>query len=172
VICLGVVQHTPNPEKTIKKLYEYVKPGGYLVFDHYLFKLRDILPPPIGIATNLYRPILLKIPQKRRMNAVKKIVDFWFPVHWKFRNNLFLQRILRRLSPVLFYWGNLDLGSKEEFYEFALLDTHDSLTDTFKHHRTKSQLSKTLVNLGALNMKVVRAGNGLEVFCQRPVTDG
>ena len=24
VICLGVIQHTPNPEKTIKKLYEQV----------------------------------------------------------------------------------------------------------------------------------------------------
>ena len=29
VVCLGVVQHTPNPEKTIKQLYEQVKPGGF-----------------------------------------------------------------------------------------------------------------------------------------------
>jgi SAM-dependent methyltransferase len=171
VICLGVVQHTPDPEKTITTLYELVKPGGYLIFDHYLFKWRNILPPPIGIASNIYRPIILKLPQKQRMNAVKKIVDFWFPFHWKFRNYQFAQRILRRISPVLFYWGNLDLGSKEQFYEFALLDTHDSLTDKFKHHRTKSQLSKTLDILGALDIKVSHAGNGLEVFCQRPISD-
>ena len=171
VICLGVVQHTPDPEKTIAKLYELVKPGGYLVFDHYLFKWRNVLPPPIGIASNIYRPLILKMPQKQRMNAVKKIVDFWFPIHWKFRNYLFFQRILRRISPVLFYWGNFDLGSKEHFYEISFLDTHDSLTDVFKHHRTKSQLLKTLEILGASHIKVSHAGNGLEVFCQRPRRD-
>ena len=31
VICLGVIQHTPNPEKTIEKLYEQVKSGGDLI---------------------------------------------------------------------------------------------------------------------------------------------
>jgi len=168
VICLGVVQHTPDPEKTIAKLYELVKPGGYLVFDHYLFKWRNILPPPIGIASNIYRPLILKLPQKQRMSVVKKIIDFWFPIHWKFRNYLSAQRILRRISPVLFYWGNLDLVSKEQFYEFAFLDTHDSLTDVFKHQRTKSQLSKTLEILGASHIQVSHGGNGLEVFCQRP----
>ena len=40
VICLGVIQHTPNPEKTIEKLYEQVKPGCDLVFDHYTFEIK------------------------------------------------------------------------------------------------------------------------------------
>ena len=35
VICIGVIQHTPNPEKTIEALSSYVKPGGVLVIDHY-----------------------------------------------------------------------------------------------------------------------------------------
>src|ERR1035437_9334339 len=35
VLCLGVIQHTPDPEYTISKLYEQVKPGGWLVIDHY-----------------------------------------------------------------------------------------------------------------------------------------
>ncbi len=39
VICLGVIQHTPNPEATIAKLYAQVKPGGALVFDHYTLSL-------------------------------------------------------------------------------------------------------------------------------------
>jgi 2-polyprenyl-3-methyl-5-hydroxy-6-metoxy-1,4-benzoquinol methylase len=34
VVCLGVIQHTPNPELTIRKLFEQVKPNGWLVFDH------------------------------------------------------------------------------------------------------------------------------------------
>ncbi len=30
VVCLGVIQHTPDPEHTIRKLFELVKPGGWL----------------------------------------------------------------------------------------------------------------------------------------------
>jgi SAM-dependent methyltransferase len=37
VFCLGVIQHTPNPEQTINCLYEQVKPGGTLVIDHYTY---------------------------------------------------------------------------------------------------------------------------------------
>jgi 2-polyprenyl-3-methyl-5-hydroxy-6-metoxy-1,4-benzoquinol methylase len=34
-VCLGVIEHTKNPEKTITDLYRQVKPGGWLVIDHY-----------------------------------------------------------------------------------------------------------------------------------------
>src|SRR5262245_14526583 len=37
VFCLGVIQHTPNPEYTIACLFEQLKPGGLLVIDHYTF---------------------------------------------------------------------------------------------------------------------------------------
>jgi 2-polyprenyl-3-methyl-5-hydroxy-6-metoxy-1,4-benzoquinol methylase len=39
VVCLGVIQHTPDPEKTIKCLFEKVKPGGVLVIDHYIWRI-------------------------------------------------------------------------------------------------------------------------------------
>ena len=35
VVCLGVVQHTPQPEETLAALAGYVKPGGLLAIDHY-----------------------------------------------------------------------------------------------------------------------------------------
>jgi len=168
VVCLGVVQHTPDPEKTIRALYKMLKPGGYLIFDHYLYKLRDVLPPPLGIATNVYRPIMLMIPARQRMLLVEKLVKFWFPIHWKFRESLFLQRVLRRLSPVLFYWGNIQLASERQYYEYSLLDTHDSLTDRYKHHRTKAQVVDFLESLEACDIRVTVAGNGLEAFCRSP----
>jgi len=169
VVCIGVVQHTPSPELTIRKLYELVKPGGHLILDHYLFKLRNILPPPIGIATNLYRPCILNFVKKEnRLFIVEKIVKFWFPIHWKFRNYKLVQRILRRVSPVHFYWGNLQLNSKEQYLEYALLDTHDSLTDKFKHHKTLDYLNKFIKSLGAINLNVSLDGNGIEIICKKP----
>src|SRR5712691_13193725 len=39
VFCLGVIQHTPNPEETIEHLYAQAKQGGWLVIDHYTYNL-------------------------------------------------------------------------------------------------------------------------------------
>lgn len=43
VFCPGVVQHTPEPKKTIEALDEQVKPGGWMVFDQYRYNLSSIL---------------------------------------------------------------------------------------------------------------------------------
>jgi SAM-dependent methyltransferase len=168
VICLGVLQHTPSPEESILSLWQMVKPGGYLVIDHYLFKWRNMLPPPIGGAEPLYRKLLLALPRKQRLGVARKIVDLWFPVHWKFRDSLTAQRLLRRISPVHFYHPQLPLKSKELYYEWALLDTHDGTTDYYKHHRSVKQIRQFLATLNAEEVHVTRGGNGVEAFCRKP----
>lgn len=35
VFCRGVIQHTPNPGESIKKIFKYAKPGGLVIFDVY-----------------------------------------------------------------------------------------------------------------------------------------
>ena len=167
VVCLGVLQHTPSPEDAIFYLYEMLKPGGILVFDHYIFKLRNVLPPPIGVSSNLYRWVILLLPQSKRFNVVVAIVKFFFPFHWVFRNSIFIQRVLRRISPLIFYFGTFNLKSKEEYFNWSLLDTHDCLTDFYKHHRSVNQIRRYHSTLGAEGISVKEGGNGLEAFCQR-----
>ena len=168
VICLGVLQHTPNTENSIKYLWEMVKPGGKLVLDHYPWKWRIILPPPIGEALALYRLLILRLPQRVRFKFVKALVDFWFPWHWKFRDSPIILRILRRVSPVLFYYPYIKLRDEKMFYEWALLDTHDGTTDFYKHRRTLSQIKKTLEEIGSISIKINEDGNGIEASCIRP----
>ena len=43
VFCLGVIQHTPDPEKTIASLYQHVAPGGALIIDHYTYEIGLVL---------------------------------------------------------------------------------------------------------------------------------
>jgi SAM-dependent methyltransferase len=168
VICLGVLQHTPSPEESIKSLWEMVKPNGALVVDHYLWKWRIVLPPPFGEAVALYRRFILKVAQQRRFNLVKSIINFWFPLHWIFRDWLFVQRILRRLSPVIFHYPGLKLRDRQMYYEWALLDTHDATTDVYKHRRTPRQIRETLEEVGATDIVVEPGGNGVEGFCRKP----
>lgn len=167
VICLGVLQHTPSPEVSIRKLWEMVKPGGYLVFDHYLFRWNNVLPPPLGIANPWYRKFVLGRKHEHRYELVKKIVNFWFRFHWFFRKSNNAQRILRRISPLIFYYNSLPLKSKNVFYEWSLLDTHDALTDFYRHYRSPKQIHKTLDDLKCKSRSLRISNHGIEVFCKK-----
>lgn len=159
VLCLGVVQHTPDPEKTIAALYEQVRPGGHLVFDHYTYSL----PRLTRVGVPIVRMWLLRQPPDRQLAATIRLVDLFLPLH---RGPL--ARLVRRLSPVTSYYHVYpDLPDRLR-REWALLDTHDSLTAVYKHMRTAGQLRRTLGRLGAEDIVTTRAGIGIEARCRRP----
>lgn len=167
VVCLGVLQHTPDTEESIAKLWQMVRPGGALVIDHYRWS-RWSLPPPIGGAGVIYRKLFLALPQDKRWPAVKRHVDFWFPLYWRFRHSRWGLRILARLGGINFY-PDLPLGSREAFYEWSLLDTHDATTDHFRRFRTPAAIQRSLERLAAVDIRVWTGGNGVEAFCRKPV---
>ena len=78
-----------------------------------------------------------------------------------------MQRILRRVSPVRFYYPHIKLRDRQMFYEWSLLDTHDSTTDFYKHLRTLHQIKKLLEGIGATDIVVEKGGNGIEAFCRK-----
>lgn len=168
VVCLGVLQHTPDPEQSIGCLWEMVKPGGVLVIDHYRWTLRWILPPPIRDCVGVYRRLILRLPQASRFGVVERLTNRWFPLHWRFRDSLFMQRVLRRISPVIFHYPGIRLKDRQAHYEWSLLDTHDSTTDFYKHMRTPRQIERLLSTLGAQEIVVRTGGNGVEAFCRKP----
>ena len=167
VICLGVLQHTPDPKESIQSLWKMIKPGGALVIDHYQWKWRVVLPPPIGQALDLYRLWILRLPKEKRFSTVKKLTDYWFPWHWRFRDSWLVTRILRRISPVIFHYPYIKLNDKEQYYTWSLLDTHDSTTDFYKHYRTSAQIRTYLEEIGATDIVVEIGGNGVEAFCRK-----
>ncbi len=168
VICLGVLQHTPSPEESIASLWRMVKPGGKLVIDHYRFRWRFILPTPLGSAESMYRWLTMRLPTRKRYGFVKAVTDFWYPIHWKFRNSLLAQRIIRRFSPVHFYYPGIPLKTREAYHQWALLDTHDAQTDFYKHLRPPEAIQRHLESLGAIEIKVTVGGNGVEASCKKP----
>ena len=167
VVCLGVIQHTPDPEESIKALWSRVRPGGALVIDHYRWKVRNFLPPPFGVAGFFYRPYFLGLPKEKQFAAVKRVFDFWFPWVWKCRDHFFLQFVLSRLTPIVNYYPHFGLRDREMYYEWMLLDTHDAMTDVYKHRRTAAQIRATLQALGACDLAVWHGGNGIESFCRK-----
>jgi SAM-dependent methyltransferase len=169
VMCFGVLQHTPSTEGSIEHLWKMVKPGGVLAIDHYPWGWRKLISILIGPARPILRQFLLRLPRKSRFNIVKVLTDFWFPIHWKYKDNAFLQRMLHIVSPMTFHYPGIRLPDRKAYYEWALLDTHDSTTDAFKRYRTETSIRQTLQKLGAVDIQVCYGKNGIEAFCRKAI---
>lgn len=165
VICLGVIQHTPSPEKTIEALYRQVKRGGWLVIDHYAPNI-SYYTKVTGLAL---RPILKRLSPISGMKATEMLTKIFFPFHRSVRSNRLMQMILSRFSPLLTFFQEHPELNDDLQYEWALLDTHDYLTDYYKFLRTKEQIRKILISLGAEKVWVAKGGNGVEARCRKPL---
>jgi 2-polyprenyl-3-methyl-5-hydroxy-6-metoxy-1,4-benzoquinol methylase len=163
VICLGVIQHTPNPEATIAKLFEQVRPGGMLVIDHYTPEIKRWTK----ITALLFRPVIKRLPSKTRMRTCELLVNFFFPIHRAIRQMPFVQQVFSRVSPITTYFHAYPQLPDRLQREWAILDTHDSLTDWHKHLRTTKQIESVLQDIGAITIEVSRGGNGVEARCSK-----
>ena len=157
VICLGVIQHTPSSEKTIASLWQMVKPGGLLVIDHYIWRINYYFNP-----ATYYRLVLKEMKPQTSKKIVDALVNFFFPLHWAFRNIASLEWLLKRVSPLITFMKPHPELSRQEHFEWARLDTYDSLTDYYKHLRTPEQIKTELEKLGAKNIWINKGGNGVE----------
>lgn len=157
VVCLGVIQHTPDPEKTIRCLWEKVKPGGLLVIDHYKWRIGYY-----STLTPIYRSILKEMKPVKSKKIVDTIVNFFFPLHWKFKDKHVFNWLLHRISPLIVYMKQYPEQNRDFHYEWSKLDTYDQLTDYYKHLRTPEQIRKTLEKLQAKNIWINEDGNGVE----------
>lgn len=165
VLCLGVVQHTPDPEATIARLYEYVAPGGTLVIDHYTYELGRLTK-----TAPLFRQWLKRMPPQKSIRITERLVDIFLPWHKQVAHNRLGRAIVHRISPVLSFYALYPELDDQLQREWALLDTHDSLTDWFKHLRTRGQIRRTLEAMGLESVWCEYGGNGVEARGRRPLT--
>jgi 2-polyprenyl-3-methyl-5-hydroxy-6-metoxy-1,4-benzoquinol methylase len=165
VLCLGVLQHTPSPEASIRALWQMVKPGGRIVFDHYSWDLSIVtkLAP-------LYRLVINKLPATTAKRTTDRLVDLWFPLHWSVRRTWPLQALLSRVSPCQVYFKMFPHLTRAQHRELCRLDTFDQLADRYKRLRTVRQIRRTLMELDAEEIEVRRGGNGIEARARKPLT--
>jgi SAM-dependent methyltransferase len=160
VFCLGVIQHTPSPELTIARLYEHVKPGGWLVFDHYAYRLGWYLS-----LKPLYRRALRRLPAEKGLSYTERLVDLFLPLHRRSRP---VQMLANRISPVYSYYEKTPELSDDVHRSWALLDTYDGLMDWYKWFRTETQIRRILEQLRLERIWTAPGGNGIEARGRRP----
>jgi SAM-dependent methyltransferase len=169
VVCIGVIQHTPSPEKTIKALCSYVKPGGFMVIDHYTYGY-SVTP-----CRRVLRFFLVKMTPDFSIRFCRVLVSLLWPVHqllWRFRTCRGLGRLRRMflyVSPAIDYQDAYQQLGPRLLRSWAILDTHDTLTDVYKHFRTAEEISNILRECRMSEVKAVYAGNGVEARARKPL---
>lgn len=108
------------------------------------------------------------------MRFVQHLVKLLWPLHravYKRRDTKLGSRaisLLMRWSPVVDYHYAYSQLDKQRLYEWGVLDTHDTLTDRYKHFRSADEIEAALRSLGMTNIQTAYAGNGVEVRAWKP----
>jgi 2-polyprenyl-3-methyl-5-hydroxy-6-metoxy-1,4-benzoquinol methylase len=163
VFCLGVVQHTPNPEQTIKHLYEKVIPGGTLVIDHYQWDWAWYTR-----TAPLVRILLKRLPPARSLAITSSMVKTLLPLFKWAADKPLIWSLFSRLFPLWTYYRIIPELPENAQREWAMLDTHDALTDYYKHFRTPDQIRQHLEQLGGKDIWINSDGYIVEARCRRP----
>lgn len=166
VVCLGVIQHTPSPEETIAALARYVKPGGTLIIDHYTHGY------PLNFFQRNLRRLLIKLPARLGKSLAIGIARSLVPLHrltWTQRRGLWrLRAPLLKYSPLIDYHDAYAQLGQQLLAEWAVLDTHDTLTDHYKHLRSREEIEACLRSCGLVELEVTYGGNGVEARAKLP----
>jgi hypothetical protein len=145
-------------------LYDHVKPGGWLVFDHYTYNwLYYTKMAPY------FRMLFRRLSPERSLRWSEYLVDALLPLHRRMQNTRRLHSLFSRFSPVLCYYRSYPELNDQLQREWALLDTHDALTDWYKHFRIRGQIEHALNALGVSDVACSYGGIGIEARARRPV---
>ena len=128
VICRGVLQHTPNPYKSILNLYELCSPGGIIYFDIYKKPKFKIINPKYIWRYFLKFFITYDILYKFLTKNINKFLSVRRKLNKLFKINL--NYVWDYFFPIYDYKDKLPLN-ENQLKEWAILDTLDGLITKF-----------------------------------------
>jgi 2-polyprenyl-3-methyl-5-hydroxy-6-metoxy-1,4-benzoquinol methylase len=127
VICLGVLQHTPDVERSVKTLIEMTKPGGELIVDFY---------PITGWWTKLHakyflRPLLKRMSHEKLYRLLDQNMDALIRTYRLF-SKLGVNKYVNRFLPICDIDRTIPLNLPYHLLrEQCLLDTFDMFSPAF-----------------------------------------
>jgi SAM-dependent methyltransferase len=136
VYCIGVLQHTKEPDKIVAELLRCLKPGGEITLTFYENSSWHVKL----YAKYLIRPLTKRIPNKLLLNFIDRSSVIWFPVtSFLFRLPRPISRFFRFLIPIANY-VEFKYSTNEAARAEAILDTFDMLSPSFDKPIKKSEI--------------------------------
>ncbi len=162
VFCLGVLQHTPDVEKSFKTLPDYLKQAGSYVTDVY-----DKRSGLMGLVEIFYRTYFWVRPLTRRMptQLLYKMVSTYIKLMWpiaKLINKIpVVGHKINRMLLIVDYRGRYEL-SEEMLQEWSILDTFDMLNPAYDQRQTIETFRKWFDDSPLKDIDVHYGYNGIE----------
>lgn len=151
VYCIGVVQHTPNPESTVRALSQMVKPGGKIGLWIYESDWKSYVGT-VGFKY-AFRPFLRRFSRAQIFTFSKRLVDLFFPVASYCKSRGFLGKVIMRLLPIASAYLQSVQLSDQDFKTWVLLDTFDMYSPTYDFPQTYEKIASLLTDLGFDNIQ-------------------
>lgn len=163
VVCLGMLQHTPDPKRSFLSLAEHVKPGGSVTIDVYRRTPRRFFTLAYWL-----RPMLRHVPPDRLYRWSKAYVTFLWPLA-KRVGKLPGGTNVNKALMIVDYRGQLPL-SEEMLLEWAILDTFDWLSAYYNKPQRLETVRRWFAEAGFDEVDVRYGHNGIEGRGTRPRT--
>lgn len=162
VLCIGVLQHTPDPFSSLKSLVSMLKSGGSIVVDIY-----DKSPWNKRIFNTRYwvRPVTKRMPSELLYALVTIYVNIMWPFVKLFHHLPYGTKINHKLL-VAEHLSYKKL-SPEMQKEWAILDTFDWLSPTYELPQTKETMEKWCKKMPLKNIEITYGYGGIEVRATR-----
>jgi ubiquinone/menaquinone biosynthesis C-methylase UbiE/uncharacterized protein YbaR (Trm112 family) len=153
--CIGVIQHTPDPERSLRSVGSVVKREGKLAVTIY----------PRKFYTKLYskywlRQITRRMSKHRLLEIIRKVMPVLFPVTSFLFQLPVLGRVFMFVIPVANYVNEPQLN-KDQRYAWAILDTFDMLSPYFDQPMTEEEARRALSSEGIEAVRLTNAGLNL-----------
>ena len=153
VYSLGVLQHTPDPQRAFASLPPMLAPGGRISVDYYERSLGALLHPKY-----LLRPVTKRMPKPVLFSALEALVPVLLPLSRMAGRVPLLGRGLQRMVPVANDEGTLPL-TPTQLREWSLLDTFDWLAPEYDNPQSEATARQWMVQAGLAQIEVLRVGH-------------
>lgn len=138
IYCIGVLQHTRNPERIVAELLRCLKPDGEITLTFYENSSWHVK----FYAKYLIRPLTKRLPNKFLLNFIDRTSSVWFPVtNFLFRLPRPLSRFFRFIIPIANY-VEFSYPRNQDARAEAILDTFDMLSPSFDAPIKKTEILK------------------------------
>jgi SAM-dependent methyltransferase len=162
IFCFGVLQHTPDPERSFRSLVGLTRPGGELVSDVYRKSWKTLFWGQyyLRVLTRRIPPTKLFPIVEKYFRVVHAATGLLLPLSSHF------SKMVSLLLGTADYRGLYPI-SAEQMEEWCLLDTFDKLSPQFDQPQTLQAVRRWCVDAAVSSYDVRPGYNGIEVRLRR-----
>jgi len=167
VLCIGVIQHTPDPGRAFDSLVRLLKPGGWIAIDCYRLDWRT---PFLG--KYWLRPFTKRLSPRALHRLVRAHVAWAYPLTGAVQAAFGSRGRSLSWALSLADYRGVYRADPVMLRRLAELDTFDMLAPAHDHPKTLGQVRRWFARNGLDEVRVRAGWNGIEAVGRRPMTRG